>query len=144
MALIKVTQFETGSAKSGVSLGMGESKGRSFFRINLTEVAQKDLFGRAIDVRKEALKLVVNNNPRTRHLMGIGIVPSDDHEAIRLSSGPRGGVSCKVHLWSGPGGGKRASRSLDIINRHVGENLISVKLPEFAVPTKVHDAAARG
>ena len=143
MPLLKVAEFEAGPAKSGVSMALGESKSRAFFRIGLTEFAQKDLFGRVIDPEKEALKLVVNNDPKTRHLMGIGIVSRDDPAAIRLVAGVRASVSCKVQPWNGSGG-KRPSVSLEVVNRHVGEDLVSVKLPEFAKPPAAQGIASRG
>ena len=143
MPLLKISEFEAGPAKSGVSMGRGESKGRAFFRVGLTEFAQNDLFGRIIDVEKEALKLVVNNDPKTRHLMGIGVVLRDDPAAIRLVSGVRASVSCKVQPWNGSGESKGRSMPLDVVNRHVGEDLISVKLPEFAKPPAAQGMAVR-
>ena len=144
MPLLKVTAFDAGPSSSGVSMSQGETKGRAFFRIGLTEFAQQDLFGRCIDLKKEALKLVVNDDPKTRHLMGVGIAKIDAPDAIPLSGGPRGSVSCKVHPWNGGSGGKRPAVGLEVVNRQVSKDLVSVKLPEFARPPTNHAAAARG
>lgn len=143
MAILKVAAFEAGPAKSGVSLSIGESNGRSYFRLGITAFAQTDLFGRAIDPAKDALKLVVNNDPQTRHLMGMAIVPCDDPQGIPVLGSMKDSVFCKLQPWNGASG-KRPAVALDIINRAVGNGMISVRLPEFAKPPAVHAPARKG
>lgn len=144
MGILKVQPFEAGPSKSGVSIGQGETRGRTFFRIGLTATAQKDLFGREIDPSKDALALVVTNEKNLNHLMGIRMVAADDPNGIPLSGGPHASVSLKVAAWRSNGGGKRAAASLSIVNREVKGGGISVKLPEWARPEVDIAASARG
>lgn len=143
MGILKVKAFEAGPAKSGISIAQGESRGRTFFRLGLTSSAQQDLLGRHLDPEKDALALIVTNEPNLNHLMGIKVVPVGDANALSVSGGPHGSVGLKVAAWRSGGGGKRPAVSLVVVNRQVQGGGISVKLPDWARPDPDLSATAR-
>lgn len=134
MGIIKVQAFEAGPSKSGISIAQGESKGRVFFRLGITAAAQIELLGRLVDPNKDAISLIVTNDPGRNHLMGIRIVSAGDAAGIPVSGGPHGSVGMKLGPWRATGPGKRPPVSLIVINRQVEGGGISVKLPDWARP----------
>lgn len=144
MGILKVQAFDAGPSKSGISIAQGETRGKLFFRLGLTAAAQEELFGRRLDAAKDAIGLLVTNDPQHRHLMGMKPVPADDPNGLTFSGGPHGSVSLKLTAWRANGGGKRPSVSLVVVNRQVEGGGISVKLPDWARPEPDVAAGARG
>ena len=134
MGLIKVMPFVAGAAKSGVSIGQGETRGRQFYRIGLTGPAQDDLFGRRLDPARDAISLTLTNDPKYLHLLGIKLVGADDPAGLPISGAPHGSIGVKVAAWRPGSGDKRPPASMVIVNRQVAGGGISVKLPEWARP----------
>lgn len=134
MGLIKVMPFCAGGAKSGVSIGQGETRGSPYFRIGLTAAAQEELFGCRLDPARDAVALTLSNDPKYLHLLGIKAVEASDPAALPISGGPRGSVGLKVVAWRVAAGDKRPPASLVVVNRQVAGGGISVKLPEWARP----------
>ena len=133
MGLLKVQAFDAGPAKSGISISQGLSRGKTFFRIGLTAAAQEEFFGRSLSVERDALALVLTDDRKHHHLMGIKVVPADDPNGIPLASSMRDSVNIKVATWR-PSQGKHPAASLQVINSKVDGGSVSVKLPEWARP----------
>lgn len=142
MALLKIKAFDAGPQSSGFSISQGESRGKTFFRLGMTTKAQKEYFGRPLDLKKDAIKLIVNDEPKHHHLMGIRVVDVDDPSGIALSGGARGSVFAKLATWRSAEG-KRSAASLVVVNSKVRDGGVSVMLPEWARPTPDRSASVR-
>jgi len=142
MAILQIKAFEAGPSASGVSMSQGVARGGTYFRVSVTADAQQGLFGRLLVLGKDAIALIVTDDPKLLHLMGVRVVGSSDSAGILAAGGPRGSVWIKVQPWR-PAEGKRPAASLPIINAKVEGGGISVKLPEWARPVRDHTKAAR-
>lgn len=139
MPLIAVRPLPSADkAGTGVSIALGETRAGQHIRIGLTEAAAKKLAGRPLDPKKDCLKLSINDDAGKNHLLAIEIVTSKDPQAIPLSSGTRGGVSCKVQCWRQVPNGKLPSRQMAEVGGNGDSTLF--KLPEWARP----DARPKG
>lgn len=143
MGILKVTAFEAGATSSGLSISQGETRGKTFFRLSITIAAQQELFGRPLDPAKDAISLLLTDDLKHYHLMGIKIVEMDDPTGLGIKGGARDSVFLKVATWR-PTEGKRPAASLAIINAQVNGGGISVKLPDWARPVPDRAAGVRG
>lgn len=141
MPLLKVRPFVSSSAGIGITIAQSEKKGTVFFRIGLTRAAQERYFGGPIDPSSQGIVLVVNDDPKTRHLMGMRLEAPGSSDALPLGGGIRGSVSVKVMPWK-PAQGKHPAQAMVVVNEAVKGGGISVKLPEWARPAANLSAAA--
>ncbi|MBR9836993.1 MAG: hypothetical protein GYB50_03760 [Rhodobacteraceae bacterium] len=135
MGKVKVAAFVVGAAatKSGISISLAETKSGQFIRIGLSESAQKKFFGGALNPQTDALEIILDNEPRNVHLMGLKLSDVSDADAIGITPGIRGSISLKVLPWRKVAAGKRPATSLTVVNQQAGK-LVSVRLPEWAQP----------
>jgi hypothetical protein len=131
MPLIQVRPFSSkaGGVGRGISLSAGKTSFGFYFKLSMTADAQMRYFGKPLSGTEIAL--VVNNDPDTRHLMGIRLA-----DGLSLSNGPRGSVQCRITPWLKVTETVK-SVMLPVVNPSVPGGGISVHLPVWATPAAV-------
>ena len=131
MGLIVVKPFDAETGKTGISFSQGESRGRAYFRLNMTADSQVKMFGRRLDPATDAIFLTVTNEANLNHLMGIKVVSLEATGALPIIGAVHGSIGLKVASWR-PNKGKMPSMALAIVNEQVAGGGFSVRLPEWA------------
>lgn len=136
MAKVRVAAFVAGagaSSKSGITLALAESKAGQYIRIGLSAAAQTEYFGGVLNPEKDALELILDDEPGSVHVMALRRASIEDESAMQLTGGIKGSISLKVVPWRKVAPGKRPGVSLVVLNRQAGK-LVSVRLPDWAKP----------
>lgn len=132
MARVKVSAFVSSAVqKSGITIALCELKGGQHFRIGITAAAQAEFFGGPLNPEKDAIEIILDDQPGSVHLLGLKLSELSDADALAVSSGIKGAISLKVIPWCQVAPGKRPAVSLPVVNQKKGE-FVSVKLPEWA------------
>jgi len=133
MGILKVAPFDAPPTVSGLSIAIGESKGKPFIRIGISRAAQEAHFGRALVPGEDGIVLTLTDDPAHRHLMGVKPCGVSVPEALPLRSGSKGSVSLRVRPWLQVAG-KRPATAMPVVNAKVDGGGISVRLPDWAKP----------
>lgn len=135
MGRVKVSAYVAGTgaaAKSGISISLNEARnGQQHIRIGITEAAQIEFFGGALDPKADAIELLLYNDPGSVHVMGLRRAEVAHEDGLPLHGGIKGALSLKLVPWRKVASGKRPAVSMPVVNRQAGK-MVSVKLPEWA------------
>ncbi len=121
------------SAQSGFSISLNVSRGHQYIRLGMTAAAQERVFGRLLDVEKDAIQVILSDEPKDNHIMSLKVIAPDHAEAVPLLKSMRDSVGVKLSPWSQVPKGRLKASSLPILIHGQGD-CVALKIPEWSRP----------